>query len=306
MKNLIVIIVALTSFSGFAQQEYSFTHYFELTPYFNPAAAGTEGGQNISGLFRKQWVGLPGSPLTGGVLYDTELEKYDMGLGGFVFADMIGETMWNSIVANYSYSLDLNETQKLSFGLDAGADIFSTNYGRLIYWDDDNMFDGQNQTEVVPHIGTGIQYYNEDLYVGLSVPRLVNFNNNNPLSIHSENLPSIVSNYFLTFGYRFDLNEQFKMQVNTLGKFTPGIMPQGDVNLMATYNNVIGLGVGYKSLGFATAYLEYTYDEVVTVGYAFDFTLSQLANYSSGSHEILIKYKLPNRNKRKGSSASFE
>ena len=295
----------LSAFSGIAQQEYSFTHYFELTPFYNPAATGTEGNQNISGLFRKQWAGLPGSPLTGGILYDTELSNYDMGLGGFVFTDMIGQTMWNSVVANYSYSLDLNETQKLSFGLDAGVDIFSTNYDRLVYWDDDQMFDGQNRTEVVPHIGSGIQYYNDVLYVGVSVPRLINFNSDNPMSITSETMPSIVSNYFLTFGYRFELNDQFSMQVNSLGKFTPRIMPQGDINVLTTYNNMIGLGVGYKSLGFATTYLEYTYDDVVTIGYAYDFTLTKLANYSSGSHEVLIKYSIPNK-KRKGSTSSFD
>lgn len=305
MRNLFTYIVCLTAFSGWAQQEYSFTHYFDLNPYYNPAATGTEGTQNISGLFRKQWAGLPGSPLTGGVLYETALDKYDMGLGGFVFTDVIGATLWNSVVANYSYSLDLNETQKLAFGIDAGVDIFSTNYSRLVYWDDDVMFDQQKATEVVPHIGAGIQYYTENLYVGISVPRLVNFNNDNPLSISAQTLPSIVSTYFLNFGYRFDLNDQFQMQINTLGKFTGHVLPQGDVNVLTTYNKMIGLGVGYKSLGFATTYLEYTYDEVVTIGYAFDFTLTKLANYSSGSHEVLVKYRLP-QGKRKNTNASFE
>lgn len=302
MKNILTFIVLLAGFSGFAQQEYSFTHYFELVPYYNPAATGTEGTQNISGLFRKQWVGLPGSPMTGGVLYDTQLSKYDMGLGGYVFTDVIGATLWNSIVANYSYGLELDDRQVLSFGVDAGADIFTTNYDRLVYWDDDAMFDQPQRTDVVPHIGAGIQYSINDLYVGVSVPRLVNFNNPDPLSISAASFPSIVSNYYLTFGYKFDLNDDFSMQVNTLGKFTNHITPQGDLNVMARYRNMFGLGAGYKSLGFATTYIEYTYDNVVTIGYAFDFTLTQLSNYSSGSHELMIKYKLPTSKKKSASS----
>lgn len=116
------------------------------------------------------------------------------------------------------------------------------------------------------------------------------------MSISAESLPSMVSNYYFTFGYKSDLNDEFQMQVNTLGKYTAHVMPQGDINVMTTYNNMIGLGVGYKSLGFATTYLQYTYDDVVTIGYAFDFTLSEIAKYSNGWHEILIKYRLPNRN----------
>ena len=129
-----------------------------------------------------------------------------------------------------------------------------------------------------------------------SVPGLVNFNNSSLLSIAAESLPSVVSNYYFTFGYKFDLNDQFQMQINTLGKYTANVMPQGDINVMTTYNKIIGLGVGYKSLGFATTYLQYTYDDVVTIGYAFDFTLSDIAKYSNGSHEILIKYRLRNGN----------
>lgn len=305
MKTIfITATIVLMSLAANAQQEHSFTNYFEVNPYYNPAATGNEETQNITGLFRKQWVGLAGSPMSGGILYDRRLDKLNMGLGGFVFTDFIGVTMMNSIVANYSYRLKLNDKHTLAFGVDAGVDIYTTDHDRLVYWDEDEMFDNQQGTNVVPHIGAGVQYSTENLYVGFSVPRLVNFNNNSPISIKAQDLPSIVSNYYLNFGYRFDLNSQFKMQINALGKYTGNVMPQGDLNAMVTYNNMIGLGVGYKSLGFATTYLHYTYQNVVTIGYGFDFTLTRVANYSNGSHEILVKYRLPNKSKKKKEAAA--
>ena len=64
---------------------------------------------------------------------------------------------------------------------------------------------------------------------------------------------------------------------------------------MGVYNKMIGLGVGYKSLGFASVFLQYTYDDVVKIGYAFDFSLNEMAKYSNGTHEIMIQYMLPKK-----------
>lgn len=288
--------------NSYAQQEYSFTNYFEATSFFNPAATGAEGTQNITALFRKQWAGFDGSPITGGLVYENALKKLNMGLGGYVFTDRVGATSMTSIAVNYSYSLKLDEKQKLAFGINAGADVYSTDYSRLTYWDGDVMFDDQKLTATTPRIGVGVHYYSEKYYVGISVPRIVTFNNDSPISIESANLPSIVSNYYLTGGYKFPLNNDFEMQINLLGKYTPRVTPQGDLNVMATYKKLIGLGIGYKTLGFATTYLQYSYEDIIKIGYAFDFTLSDVANHSNGSHEIMIKYIIPSKNKMSNSS----
>ena len=304
MKSIILsaAITILTIYS-FGQQEYSYTNYFEANSFYNPAATGTDGTQNITALFRKQWAGFDGSPMNGGLVYENQLSDYNMGIGGYAFIDQIGATTMTSLAANYSYSLKLNDKHNLAFGIDAGADIYSTDYNRLVYWDDDEMFDNQSPISVTPRVGFGVHYYTESYYVGISVPRIVTFNNDSPISISSSKMPSIVSNYYLSGGYKFPIGSDFEMQINMLGKYTPRILPQGDLNVMATYKSIIGLGAGYKSLGFASAYLQYSYEGVVTIGYAFDFTVTEMANYSSGSHEIMIKYTIP---KKKAISSSIK
>jgi type IX secretion system PorP/SprF family membrane protein len=299
MKKLITCAFVIAGGFAFAQQEYSFTNYFEATPFFNPAATGTAGNQNITALFRKQWVGFTGSPMSGGIVYDNILKDYDMGIGGYVFSDKIGETTMTNIAANYSYILQIDNQFNLAFGVDAGVDVFSTNYDELVYWDqNDRMFNDVQQTMVVPRAGAGIHFFTEDYYVGLSVPRLLTYNNDSPLGINAERFPSIVSNYYLTAGYNYEINRDFDIQANILGKLTPNVIPQGDINVMGTYQKMIGLGLGYKSLGFASILAQYTYDEVITIGYAFDLTLTKIANYSNGSHEIMIKYVIPSQTSR--------
>lgn len=300
MKNLYIITCAvLLACSANAQQEYSFTQYFDGNSFYNPAATGSKDGQIFTGMFRRQWTGYENTPLTGGLIYETRLSDYNMGLGGFVFSDRIGATIMTNIVANYSYNLQFDNELRLAFGIDGGVDIYTTDYDRLIYWDNDQMFDNQKRNEVVPRIGAGAHLYKDNFYVGISVPRFLNYNNWGALSITANNLPSVVSNYYLTGGYRFDVAEKFVMQANVLGKYTPHVVPQGDINVMGVYNNMIGLGLGYKSLGFGSVFVQYTYDDVVKIGYAFDMSLNEMSKYSNGTHEIMIQYLLPKRSASK-------
>lgn len=304
MKTTSLIIgILMLGFGASAQQEYSFSHYAFSNSFLNPGATGTAGTQNITGLFRKQWAGFNGSPMTGGISYDHPLDKYKMGLGGFVFSDKIGETTMTNVVANYSYHLKLDDKHKLGMGIAAGADFISTDFDRLIYWDqNDQVFSGK-QNVVVPRVGVGFHFFADKYYVGISVPRILTFNDDNNVSINKENLPSLVSHYYLTGGYNFDLGEQFELKTSTLAKYTPNVIMQGDINATCIYNKMIGLGVGYKSLGFVTFNLLYTYDEVVSIGYAFDMTTTKMRNYSKGSHEVMITYNLPT--KSKGSRVSY-
>lgn len=298
MNKFIAIIFLFTGMSAsFAQQEYSFTHYFEANSFFNPASVGSQEGQTIMGVFRKQWLGVEGSPTTGGLLYDTQLSKYNMGLGGYVFTDKIGETNLTTVTANYAYKLKMNETLKLSFGANAGADFISTDFSRLEYWDEgDQVIPNGRVSTVVPKVGLGLSLEHEKFYVGLSVPRVLNFNSTDFHSINSDNIPMLISHYYLTAGYKFQLNDDFGMSTNTLVKYAKHVIPQVDLNATVTYRELIGLGFGYKSLGFFSSYVQYTYDKTVTIGYAFDLSLNPMSNYSrGGTHELMVKYNLKSK-----------
>ncbi len=65
MKKLIIILLfALSSISGFSQQDAQYTQYMYNTININPAYAGTREVLSIFGLHRTQWVGLDGAPVT--------------------------------------------------------------------------------------------------------------------------------------------------------------------------------------------------------------------------------------------------
>jgi hypothetical protein len=55
-----------------------------------------------------------------------------------------------------------------------------------------------------------------------------------------------------------------------------------------TYKNQIWLGLAYRTADAASAMIGYLFRENLVIGYSYDFTTSNLKNYSSGTHELLI------------------
>lgn len=293
MRKLIyTLLVVVSGSTALSQQEYTYTFFGENTAFFNPAATGTKDFSALTGNFRKQWVGYDGSPTSGGVTYEMPIKKQNMGVGGMIYQDHVGVTNQTNIAGLYSYQLKLNKKSKLAFGVNAGIDLVNTKYDRLIYWDgNDDVYAEDYVNVLVPHIGIGAFYYTDKLYVGLSVPRIVSMNSEQFNSIGYEDAPSLVTHYYLSAGYNVKLNKDFNLKPSILLKYTSDVLPQADISVSTFYKDIVGLGVSYKSFGFASTFIQYNYYDAVVIGYAFDFSLGPIQQYSKGSHEIMIQYR---------------
>ncbi|MBD3637805.1 MAG: type IX secretion system membrane protein PorP/SprF [Crocinitomicaceae bacterium] len=293
MKKLITILIAAVAGStALSQQEYTYTFFGDNIAFYNPAAVGSNDYSSVTGTFRKQWVGFDGSPTSGGVTFDMPLEKFNMGIGGMVYQDHVGVTNQTNVGAMYSYHIKINENHKLAFGVNAGFDLVNTKFDRLVYWDEDDELLANDYVNVfVPHFGFGAFYHTERLHVGISIPRMISMNTDQFNTVNFENAPSLVTHYYLSAAYDFDLKNEFSLKPSVLVKYTNNVLPQGDVSLICYYKDMIGLGAAYKSLGFASTFLQYNYKDAVIVGYAFDFSLNPLQQYSKGSHEVMVQYR---------------
>jgi len=306
-KQILLLIAIVTGFTGFSQQEYTYTFFGNNLSFFNPAATGTKDKSILNGSFRKQWVGLDGTPTSGGLTYELPLKKYNMGVGAMINQDHVGVTNQSNVAGLYSYSIRLDRTQRLAFGVNAGIDLINTKNSRLTYWDEnDAIFSEDYINLIVPHIGVGIHYYTDKLNIGVSVPRIISTNSNQFNSIDYKDVPSLVTHYYLTAGYNFMINSDFDLKSNLLFKYTNNVIPQGDLSVIAYYKNLFGLGVAYKSFGFVSAILQYNNHDALIFGYAFDFSLGPIQNYTKGSHEILIQYRFDTPKNNKKSAASFD
>ena len=122
--RLLLLLVATSWWSNskmYSQREPQYTQYMYNIGNFNPAYVGSVETMDISGLYRAQWIDIPGAPrnLRFGINYP--LENETMGLGFNVVSDELGPATNTFVDVAYSYQIKVSDETKLSFGIDAGA-----------------------------------------------------------------------------------------------------------------------------------------------------------------------------------------
>lgn len=292
-KNLKIIVLGaifvLLINTSMAQQDPMFTYYLQNPIAFNPAIAGTTSGLNLSLLSRHQWVGMDGAPASYSFGAHTPYIKQNMGLGLNVMTDKAGPLRITHLTASYAYQIKVIEGLMLSMGLKGGASFYNAAIGNIRVNDpSDPNFQG-NENRVSPNLGVGFYLYSKLYYAGFSIPRLIEPRMNKE---YRESGEPYNPQMYLMGGYNFTLNREWEILPSMLIGIMGGSPVSTDITAQFAYMKVIHFGTHYR-LGDAMGLFisGKVYDEL-SIGYAFDFTLNKLSRANSGTHEIVITYKL--------------
>jgi type IX secretion system PorP/SprF family membrane protein len=288
-KTIITISCAVALFivgnRAIAQQQVQFTQYMFNQTVLNPAYAGIHDGLSASMLWREQWIGFEGAPSTQTFSLHSPLMFRSISLGGVIMRDKIGLTSQISTQLQYAYRIRFGQT-KLSFGLQASFSNYRTDFNIDGLIDPTLLNADLNITK--PNFGSGLLWHGEHFYVGFSVPNIMNqlFDPNNVAS-----QSRLIRHYFFTAGYVFPIAENIMLKPNFLLKAVQGAPVQADINMNVLLQNIIWVGVSYRSLDSFDALVQFQATKALQIGYAFDFaTTTDLGHVSSGSHEIMINY----------------
>jgi type IX secretion system PorP/SprF family membrane protein len=290
MKKLIIILTGITfAFGAKAQQDPMVSQYMFNGLYLNPAYAGSHDYWTSTLSFRDQWVGFDGAPFTGIAAVDGPIKTKNMGLGMILMHDRIGVTKQNTAMFNYAYELKTSATSKLAFGINAGISQFSANLTQLLIWDtQDQVFQNDLTSKILPRMGLGMYYFGEKHYIGLSVPTLIAYQKGMDFSIDLSKSSFLRRHYLLTAGYVFDTDKDIKIKPSVLLKYVNNAPLEADINLSTVYKNTYWVGLSYRTNDAVVVLLEYQTNSHFRIGYAYDVTVSKLRHYSQGSHEIMI------------------
>jgi type IX secretion system PorP/SprF family membrane protein len=255
---------------------------------------------NFGALYRAQWVGSTGGPTTGSFFAHVPLnEKIEV--GGTIVHDQIGDVVKETnVYADFAYNITINETNKISFGVKAGATFFNTVFDGFIYSDPlpDPTF-ANNISQVFPNIGVGAFYYGDNYYLGLSSPNLLR-------TKHLEDESGIVAtgveeiHYFFTGGYVFDINEDIRFKPAFMMKSAIGAPASFDITTNFLLYNKVEVGAAYRWDDSVGALCNFKISKALRVGYAYDYTISNLGRFNSGSHEIILLFDLDRSKNKKG------
>jgi type IX secretion system PorP/SprF family membrane protein len=291
-KWMCVAAFMVICYTGFGQQDPDYTQYMFNQQTVNPAYAGSWESIGFMALNRKQWVGFEGSPSTQTFAFQTPLQKENIGLGLTVVNDQIGFEKKFSVTADYSYRLRLNNEVYLRLGMKGGI----TNYSHdlTVYQLDsknqpDQMFQGEIDQAFMPNIGIGAFLHSKKFYVGLSVPKLIKneFKDNENYSSYAE-----MRHFFLTGAYVFNLSENVKFKPTFLVKATVGAPVQVDLSGNFLLKEKVWLGAMYRTSDAFGFIAQWVFDKKLRVGYAIDFSTTNLRHYHDGIHEIMVSYEL--------------
>ena len=123
--TIALILFSLISFNAFSQKEPQYTQYMYNIGSFNPAYVGTVETPELSGLYRAQWIDIPGAPRTFRFGVNLPFENEKVGLGLNVVSDQLGPVSQTYADISYSYQVMVSDETKLSFGIDAGGSFLN-------------------------------------------------------------------------------------------------------------------------------------------------------------------------------------
>ncbi|MGZ0015200.1 PorP/SprF family type IX secretion system membrane protein [Yeosuana sp. AK3] len=292
-KIAVLLSLTLWSIQGFAQQDPQFTQYMYNMSVINPAyATAEEGILNLGGLYRTQWVGLEGAPKTGTFFVHTPVnDKIELGLS--FTNDNIGDIVnENNIYADFAYVLPVGLESKLSLGLKAGFTFFNANFDGFVLQSGNVSTDiafNENISKTFPNLGIGAFFFTDTYYLGLSAPNMLSTKHlENENGINATGVQNV--HYFFTGGYVFDINENLKLKPAFMGKAVKGAPLALDITANVLFNETLEAGLGYRLGDAVSALVNFRITPELRIGYAYDYTTTNLSSYNSGSHEIFILF----------------
>lgn len=292
-QHIVLGLLLILGYAVFAQQDPQYTQYMYNTINVNPAYAGSRGVMSIFGLYRTQWVGLEGAPKTASFSMHTPLGDSRVGLGVSFNNDRLGAMDENNISIDVSYTIDLSDTYKLSFGVKGTANLLNVDYTKLnIYNPNDILFQENISNQFNPNIGSGLYLHSDKTYLGFSVPNFLQTDryDDNEVSTMKQKM-----HFYLIGGHVFDLSPSLKFKPAFLAKAVAGAPLQVDVTANFLINEKLTLGAAYRWDASFSGLVGFQVTDGLFVGYSYDAETSKLARYNSGTHEVFLRFELFNR-----------
>ncbi len=276
---------------------------------------------------RIQWPSLPQAFQTSAFSYDIFVNELRSGFGVLVTTDKMGSAGWRTTTASLLYSYKIKLTEKivfspgLSFGYGTnGLDRSKLRLGDGLQYDGISLDPDVNRLGRQSYFdfGSGFLLYSKSLWLGASFAHM----NRPNLSVLND-VSRLGMKTAIHGGIRLDLSSGlsnrgrasyltpsfiYRMQGNTFTQLDLGLNYHVDP---------ISVGVWYRGKPFQkTVINSITQDALIlylglyfkslTIGYSYDFTISEMQTASGGAHEISIVYEFNSKPSNKSVKKKYK
>ena len=295
MKRIISICICFVSLVSYSQQTPQRNVYGYNKYSINPAYAGATACTEINFSHLNQWVKIEGAPLTSLFSANGRIGK-SFGLGGQVMVDQIGMIQQVSGLISLSYGFSIANDHHIRIGTSLGYNQYRVDPTSAIAFDpDDPIINGGIQAGGTINMELGLMYAWKGLELSVGSKQFIQSTSNMPVTG--------VDGY----GLRRHLNSLIAYNVNFGDKwrFTPSLFAKGtnngyqlDMNADVCYKDFIYGGLGYRTSVGVIGRLGIQIQDLFFIGYAYEAPMSNIASYSSGSHEVILGIKFCKKDKK--------
>jgi type IX secretion system PorP/SprF family membrane protein len=286
--NLLLLVIIS---NAAAQQKQFFSQYMFNQLTINPAYAGNQKMLSATLIYKKQWVGIKGAPNTQTASIHNGDRKKKIGYGLLISRDEIGVHKDYSIYGSYSYKIKFRKSS-ISLGIQGGFNYLSSNYSLL---NGDATYDPllpPNTSVWNPNVGAGLFYNSKTGYFGFSIPYLINNKVLARKDIDARSTGTEERYYFITAGKILTVNDNVKFKPSTLIRIQEASPIGFDINGNIIFDERLSVGASYRTGKSLVLMSQFVLSNHFMVGYAYDYAFSALNNYSKGSHEIMLNYRI--------------
>ena len=286
----------MASVISYSQQDPAFSQYMYNLAAINPGYAGSSDMICLSGATRQQWMGFPGKPASSFFNANAPVKPFGIssGVGLSILSDNLAFDNNLALSATYAYRLSIG-SGTLGIGVDLG--LYNQALSATWYIPDnpsrtdiqqpgqDPSIPQEKESQIAFNMGLGLFYNTDNLYFGISTTHL----NKPKIKFETAN-PFLARHYYAVAGYRFQLsNPLFEILPSAVFR-SDGRINSFDVSGLLRYNKKFWGGVSYRAGNALIGIIGFELFNGVRIGYSYDFTTSEIGNYSTGSHEFTLGY----------------
>ena len=192
---------------------------------------------------------------------------------------------------SYAYKVNIGKGN-LSFGLGAGLIMTNTAWSDLVVLDPgDEYLLIDSKVYVVPDLQLRTYYTGRNTLLVFQFQNLLD----TTLTLTRTNMLSVTiwSDYYYLFntGYLFDTSSNFQFFPSALVVVSPGENIIFDINAYFRVMDRFWFGASYRNNRSISGMFQFQLNEQIKFAYSYDFDFAELQNFSSGSHEVMLRYE---------------
>ena len=287
MRQLLQILIALLMIeTAYSQQQAVYSNFLMNEYFYNPAVAGSKNVHIANVQYRNQWVGFEDAPVNFTAnFYGSFKNNAKNGYGISLVNERAGLMNTTGVYIDYAHHFKLSQKIKLGLGIRPGYVQYRVRlYDAIVADQGDDVVTGSVYAANAFDVNTGFHLYSDKFFLMGSVQHLLG----DEIKFTSYN-SNLAFHYNLIAGYNFAFKKKkVELQPSFMLKYVDPVPMQYSAMLKTTFNKKYWFGLIYRSDDALGLSLGMWVKERFNIAYGYDYSLSPIRKYNSGSHEVAL------------------